>query len=58
MPDKSEYSRIDNVTEEECFDRWQGVRWQGDEGDKGTCYSDYDFDGWSKEKEEGDENED
>lgn len=57
--DPNEPGIISNVTEDECFDRWQGVSWEADEddSDKGICKSDYDFDGWASEYEgDSDEN--
>lgn len=57
--DPNDYATIRDVTEDECFDRWQGVSWteNNDGSDKGTCKSDYDFDGWASEYE-GDSDED
>ncbi len=60
MPnDPSEYAEIQNVTKEECFDRWDGVDWTPYEDDpnRGICESDYDFDGWATEHEGGEEDE-
>lgn len=60
MPnDPNEYARIENTSQEECFERWQGVDWTPyEENPKlGRCDSDYDFDGWAAEHEGDEENE-
>lgn len=47
------YAYIDNVSEEECYDRWDGNSWTADDNnpDVGTCESSFDFDGWAAEHE-------
>jgi hypothetical protein len=51
-PQDKNLSEIQNVTQEECFDRWKGQYWYNTSGDKGTCGSDYDFDGWIEQHEQ------
>ncbi|HEY9598674.1 MAG TPA: hypothetical protein V6D33_13490 [Cyanophyceae cyanobacterium] len=58
MPDSNDYAKIKNVSESECFERWKGIRWTPDTNnpERGTCDSEYDFDGWAA-KYEGEEEE-
>lgn len=54
MPeDENGYAYIENVSEEECFERWDGVDWKPiEEGSSlGICKSDFDFDTWVTEHE-------
>lgn len=57
MPEQKEprrFAEIQNVSEEECYERWQGVKWVADENNPevGVCDSDFDFDSWATEYEE------
>lgn len=54
---KKRYAYIDNVTKEECFERWEGVMWVPKTTDSpvGLCKSDYDFDAWIEERDKGED---
>ncbi|QSJ16594.1 hypothetical protein JYQ62_33610 [Nostoc sp. UHCC 0702] len=50
MPDPNEkYSYIDNVSEEECYEKWEGNDWVADDNNPevGVCESNFDFDAFS-----------
>lgn len=50
---KDGYAYIENTTEEECRDKWDGNDWTPDtEGSEtGICESNFDFDAWAEEYE-------
>lgn len=57
MPKDKESKRlaeIQNVSEDECYERWEGVYWEPYENgsDTGICQSNFDFDGWAAEYEQ------
>ncbi|HEY9598672.1 MAG TPA: hypothetical protein V6D33_13480 [Cyanophyceae cyanobacterium] len=53
MIEPNDYAEIENVSKNECFDRWKGVKWTTykDNPERGTCQSDYDFDEWAADYE-------
>lgn len=60
MPEDGESRRlaeIQNVSEDECYEHWEGVYWEPvEEGaETGICKSDYDFDAWITDQEKREE---
>lgn len=47
------YAYVEGVSEEECYERWEGVDWVADDDNSGVgvCESNFDFDGWADEYE-------
>lgn len=47
------YAYIENVSEDECYEKWEGNDWVADDDNPevGICESNFDFDAWAEEYE-------